>query len=125
MTDHERPTLEDLEARLRAARAKGEPPGGNGNGRSGRSNASGLGLGMRIAVELVAGVMVGVGIGWALDRWLGTAPLLMVLFLFLGGAAGVMNVYRAAKGMDESVGLGQAQRRQEARRSSEEEEGGG
>lgn len=125
MTDRKRPpSLEDLEARLRAARAQGQDPPGDGNGGGGRANASGLGLGMRIAVELVAGVMVGVGIGWALDAWLGTAPWLMVLFLFLGAAAGVMNVYRAAQGLDESVGLGQAQRRRDERRGKEEEGGG-
>ena len=38
-------------------------------------------------------------IGWALDRWLGTAPFLMVVFLVLGAAAGIMNVFRAAKAM--------------------------
>ncbi|MCR6631015.1 MAG: AtpZ/AtpI family protein [Magnetospirillum sp.] len=74
-----------------------------------------MGLGFRIAIEFVAGIAVGGGIGWALDRWLGTAPVMMVLFLLLGGAAGVMNAYRAAKGMDESVGLGGAQRRRSGR----------
>lgn len=70
---------------------------------------------MRIGVELVTTVLVGVGIGWALDTWLGSAPWLMVLFLFLGGAAGVMNVYRVVKGLDDSVGLGQAMERKKRR----------
>jgi ATP synthase protein I len=73
----------------------------------------GMGLGFRIAVELVAGVAAGTLMGYGLDAWLGTRPWLMVLFVFLGGAAGVMNVYRVAKGLDSSVGLGQAQRRHE------------
>ncbi|WP_370511874.1 AtpZ/AtpI family protein [Telmatospirillum sp. J64-1] len=68
---------------------------------------------MRIAVELVAGVLVGVGIGYALDAWLGTRPWLMVVFLFLGSAAGALNVYRAVKGLDDTVGVGQAQARQD------------
>jgi ATP synthase protein I len=58
-----------------------------------------LGQAMRLGIELVAGVAVGGFIGWALDRWLGTAPLLMVVFLALGATAGIMNVVRTAKRM--------------------------
>ncbi len=110
MTDPETPpSLEDLDARLRAARAREEEDSGRGPERRGRP--TGMGLGLRIGVELVAAVLVGTGIGWVLDSWLRTAPWLMVLFLLLGGAAGVMNVHRVMRGMDETVGLGQAQRR--------------
>ncbi|MGH6952806.1 MAG: AtpZ/AtpI family protein [Alphaproteobacteria bacterium] len=56
-------------------------------------------MAFRIAVELVAGLAVGVAIGWVLDRWLGTGPWLLVLFFFLGAAAGVLNVYRSAKAL--------------------------
>ena len=52
---------------------------------------------MRLGLELVAGVAVGGFIGWALDRFFGTAPFLMVVFLILGAAAGIMNVIRTAK----------------------------
>lgn len=58
-----------------------------------------LGQALRLGVELVAGVAVGGFIGWALDRFLGTAPFLMVVFLGLGAAAGIMNVVRTAKRM--------------------------
>ncbi len=58
-----------------------------------------LGFALRLGVELVAGVAVGGFIGWGLDRWLGTAPFLMVVFLALGAAAGILNVIRAAKAM--------------------------
>src|ERR1700745_733495 len=54
---------------------------------------------LRLATELVAGVAVGGFIGWALDRLFGFAPVLMVVFLILGAAAGIMNVARAAKEM--------------------------
>lgn len=52
------------------------------------------GVGLRVGTELVAALVVAVAIGWGLDRWLGTTPWLMGLFVVLGGAAGVANVWR-------------------------------
>lgn len=113
------PDLADVEARLRALRPKVDADEEERDGpRSGR--ASGLGLAFRITVEMVSTILVGVAIGWALDGWLGTRPFLMVIFLFLGGAAGVTNVYRVVKGLDDSVGLGQA-----LERKKHEEDGDG
>ncbi len=102
--------LDDLGARLRKARG---PQESEARRETSRSGSAGMGLGFRIATELVAGIAVGTLIGYALDGWFGTRPFLMVVFLFLGAAAGTMNVYRAAKGLDDSVGLGEAQRRKE------------
>ena len=51
----------------------------------------------RFVAELIAGVGVGGFIGWALDRLFGTAPWLMVLFVALGFAAGMLNVIRGAQ----------------------------
>ncbi|HTH16796.1 MAG TPA: AtpZ/AtpI family protein [Magnetospirillum sp.] len=114
MAEQEKPpSLEDIESRLRQARGAEDEAKGAGPDRSVAS--SGIGLGFRISIEFVAGVAVGVAIGYGLDRWLGTAPIMMVLFLLLGGAAGVLNAYRAAKGLDESVGLGESQRRRSGR----------
>lgn len=53
-----------------------------------------LGVGLRVGVELVAAFLVAVAIGYGLDRLFGTLPILTVAFIPLGGAAGVMNVYR-------------------------------
>lgn len=115
MVDDERrkgPDLADIEARLRAAR--GVKGGDDGRHSEGPARPSGIGLAFRIGIELVTTVLVGVAIGWFLDQWLGTAPWLMVVFLFLGGAAGVTNVYRVVRGLDDSVGLGQAVDRKES-----------
>lgn len=64
-----------------------------------RTAGTAMGLGLRIGVELVVGVAVGAGGGWALDRWLGTTPWLMMLGLILGFAAGLRNVFRSAETM--------------------------
>jgi ATP synthase protein I len=52
------------------------------------------GIGLRVGSELVSSLLVAVGIGWLLDRWLGTRPILLGVFVLLGGAAGVLNVWR-------------------------------
>ena len=51
-------------------------------------------IGLRAGVEVVSALIAGVGLGWLLDHWLGTWPWLFLVFFMLGGAAGVMNVYR-------------------------------
>jgi ATP synthase protein I len=60
------------------------------------SDPSAIARGFRLSTELVAGVLVGAGIGWLLDKWLGISPWGMIVFLLLGFAAGVLNVMRAA-----------------------------
>jgi ATP synthase protein I len=89
-----------LSARLqslgeRLAQQKGPVP--QAEIRSGsKSDPSALARGFRLSTELVAGVLVGAFIGWALDKWLGISPWGMIVFLLLGFAAGVVNVMRAA-----------------------------
>ena len=87
--------LKDFDARLRRARGEAGPVADGPEG-GGEKPMTGLAMGLRIGTELVAALVVGVGIGYLLDRWLGTTPWLMVVFFFLGSAAGMLNVYRAA-----------------------------
>ncbi|MGK7345183.1 MAG: AtpZ/AtpI family protein [Candidatus Nitrospinota bacterium M3_3B_026] len=49
-----------------------------------------------VGVQLVVSILIGAGLGLALDRWLGTKPWLMLLFIVLGVAAGFLNIYREA-----------------------------
>jgi ATP synthase protein I len=95
-------SLDDLDARLRKARAEADEAAGR-KPQPGRET-SGLGLALRIGVELVGALIVGCGIGLLLDRWLGTTPWLFLLFFVLGAAAGLLNVYRTAVGLGQSVG---------------------
>ena len=54
--------------------------------------------------RLVSALVVGVAIGYLLDRWLGTKPWLLILFFVLGSAAGLLNVFRLTSGLGGTVG---------------------
>ncbi len=53
-----------------------------------------IGVGLRVGIELVSALVVAVAIGYGLDYLFGTKPILMAVFVLLGGAAGVLNVWR-------------------------------
>ena len=55
---------------------------------------SGMSLGMRAGAEFVSSVIVGAALGWGLDWLIGTRPLFLIVFFFLGVAAAVWNVIR-------------------------------
>ena len=59
------------------------------------ADASGMANAIRLSSELIAGVAVGVGLGWLFDRVLGTSPFGLVVFMLLGFAAGALNLVRA------------------------------
>ena len=90
-----RQRLDALEGKLATVQGRRGVP--SPEAPEGRGKA--MGQALKLATEMVAGVAVGGFIGWALDRLFGTAPILMVAFLFLGAAAGIMNVVRTAKSM--------------------------
>jgi len=105
MTDDQPPphSLDDLDARLRKARERGGAEAGPAKVDDDVSRKS-LGLAFRIGIELVAAMIVGVGGGLLLDRWLGTAPWGLIGMFFLGAGAGIVNVYRAVSGVGYAPG---------------------
>ena len=89
--------LGNLDQRLsefRDRRTKIEQPAGDGGDRAARASA--MALGFRLSSELIAGVIVGAGIGWGFDRLLSTSPFGFIVFTLLGFVAGVVNVVRSA-----------------------------
>ena len=80
----------DLGDRGSAKRSGVEPVKGPDN------IGSAMSLGFRVMSEFVAAVAVGGLIGWQADKWIGTSPLLLILFLLLGTAAGFWTVYKLA-----------------------------
>jgi ATP synthase protein I len=95
----EEPGEEELsfEERLKAARSRQgldalPPSPGSQSGDIG--GMSPMGIGLRVGIELVSALVVAVAIGYGLDYLFGTRPILTAVFVLLGGAAGVLNVWR-------------------------------
>ena len=61
-----------------------------------------MGKALKISTELVAAVVVGSTIGYILDSWFDTKPLLIISFFIIGVVAGILNVFRAAKRMEKN-----------------------
>ena len=89
---------DDLETRLKIAKSKLEK---NEIKRDGKKGVF-LGNAFKLGTELVAAVAVGSIIGFILDNWFGTKPLLIILFFLFGSAAGIYNVIKTAKKMQEN-----------------------
>ncbi len=84
----------DLEERLSAAKKTLTEK--DGPERAKNVSSGGLSLGIHISVDLISGVAVGTGLGIFLDFLLGTDPVLMTIFLLMGGAAGMLNAWHTA-----------------------------
>lgn len=72
--------------------------------RKSEGDRRGLALAFRVGIELVSAVAVGAVLGWFIDDWLGTSPWGLLIFFFLGGGAGILNVYRMSQGYGYAVG---------------------
>jgi len=59
---------------------------------------------MRLSTEFIAGVIAGAGLGWVVDRLLGTSPWGFIILLLLGFVAGIMNAMRSAGMLGTSPG---------------------
>ena len=88
-------TPEDFKTRLKIAKSKIKKQVLSNDEKRG----SFLGNAFKLGTELVAAVGVGTIIGFILDSWFGTKPWLIIIFFFLGAAAGMSNVIRTANRM--------------------------
>jgi len=94
--DGENDGSESLDARRKrldaelSSRRKVEPEDG-----SNREASKGYALAVKLSSEFIAGVVVGVILGYMFDRFLGTSPWGLIVFLLLGFCAGVLNVLRS------------------------------
>jgi len=88
----------ELRARLGSLKAasaaeEAEKPGASPAGEDG-AMAGAMSSGLRAATDLAGGIIAGALIGMLADRWLGTSPFLLIIFLVIGAIAGLRSVYR-------------------------------
>ena len=86
---------DDLKTRLKIAKSKYK----NKNQSDKENEKSSFGKAFQLSTELVSAVLVATIIGFILDNWFDTKPWLIIIFFFIGVAAGIMNVIRSAKKM--------------------------
>ena len=90
--------LEKFKTRLEIAKKKLKKHSNNLNN---NENGSNMGSAFKLGSELISAVAVGTIIGFILDSWFDTKPWLIIFFFFLGSAAGILNVIKVAKKMQE------------------------
>jgi len=107
---------EDFDTRLRRARGI---EGDDGRGGKLADDRTGKGMAFRIGTEIVVAVAVGGGIGYLIDSWLDTKPWFLIVFLLLGNAAGLWNVFRLTNNQGYAAGFAQSKEQGSGRQESE------
>jgi ATP synthase protein I len=90
--------LNNFKTRLKIAKEKLKTSSKNADN---NGNNSSMGSAFKLSTDLVAHVVVGTIIGFILDSWFDTKPWLIIIFFFLGSIAGILNVIKTAKKMQE------------------------
>ena len=86
---------DDLKTRLKIAKNKFKKKNPSDN----NEQKTSFGKAFQLSTELVSAVLVATIIGFILDNWFDTKPWLIIIFFFIGVAAGIINVIRSAKKM--------------------------
>ena len=68
-------------------------------------NQESLNIYYKFGTELLAGLLIGAGMGWTLDQWINTTPLFLITFFMLGGVAGIYNLWRVVTGKGLKMGF--------------------
>ena len=68
-------------------------------------NIKDFGVHLKSGVELVSAIIIALVIGIFLDNYFQSKPIFLIIFLILGFAAGIMNVYRSVKKLGFEVGF--------------------
>tara|TARA_B100000700_G_scaffold306276_1_gene381258 strand:+ start:54 stop:365 length:312 start_codon:yes stop_codon:yes gene_type:complete len=89
----------NLSTRIDVALAKKE------NNKQTLNNQDSLNIYYRVGTELLAGLLIGAGMGWFIDKWINTTPLFLIIFFLLGGVAGIYNLWRVLTGKGLKMGF--------------------
>ena len=87
----------DDEEKLKELKDRIETANSSNTLNSKKNKESGAGFGFKISTEIIAALVVGVGIGLIVDKYLGTKPFGLIIFFIFGALAGFLNVYRVMR----------------------------
>lgn len=93
--------LKDLQSQIDALKERAAPKVDP----KAEANAENMSVGMRAGTELIGAILGSALIGYGLDRWLDTAPWIMIVMLVLGVGAGFLNVWKTTQNMGSAVGF--------------------
>ena len=82
--------LRELKDRIETAKSSNTPD-------TKKNKESGAGFVFKIITEIIAELVVGVGIGLIVDKYLGTKPFGLIIFFIFGALAGSLSVYRVMR----------------------------
>lgn len=60
-----------------------------------------LGPGLNLTIEFLAAIITWGGLGWLVDRWLGTSPWVTIAGIVLGNACGIYLVWLHSRSPEE------------------------
>lgn len=75
------------------------------NNKKKNKNFKDFGVYLKSGVELVSAIIIALVIGLFLDNYFQSKPIFLIIFLLLGFAAGIMNVFRSVKKLGFEVGF--------------------
>lgn len=107
--------LDDLQKKIKAAQHKLEPEPENNS-----KVSEGLNTGMRILTELIGTIGISGLIGYGLDKWFGTAPIFLLIFLLLGIITVFYNMMKFLRGYGQNIGYTDLQNETKTVRSNAE-----
>lgn len=94
------PRLTNLDRKVGEAVARQEAEDAAARARAGSAGSSaGYSAAWRIVIDLVVSVLAVGGLGLLIDRWLATAPFVMLAGLFIGFAIGMYLAVRTGRRM--------------------------
>jgi ATP synthase protein I len=91
--------IKELQEKIIALKHRSDEDKKNGASVTHLASAS---IGVRIGIELVSGTIIGMGIGYVLDKILDFKILMLLIFTIFGSFAGILNVYRYTKSLEEN-----------------------
>ena len=89
----------DLTTRIDIAIAKKE------SNKQSINNQDSINIYYRVGTELLAGLLIGAGMGFTIDSWINTTPLFLIIFFMIGGVAGIYNLWRVLTGKGLKMGF--------------------